>query len=755
MLCGASAISTVMADSKAKADGAPSITADQQLSPGFDLGVRDYVIRCTGQPVVITVNAPSDTAVSVDHSAMRSGIFSLAVPLTTGQEFSIAVRRNDSTDHYHVRCLPQDFPHYLVEPDAPRPESLYTVDDQGRYIAIFDSNGVPVWWMSTVAGAYDFSVLADGTIGFYDSGARADQIYSLAGQPIRSLTAQNGSTDVHELQLLPDGDYIIDSYVPRGGQNLGPYGGPSDAIVLAGEIEELAPDGRLVWSWNSADPDHFTPADTAQAWYDKVLTGGGPYDTVHLNSIAVDGNLIVASARHTDAVWGIDRTTGQILWKLGGTTNSYSLAVHGDPQSYPLSGQHDARVLDDGTITLHDNNTLLGLPPRAVHYQIAAPAGTATLLDSLSDPSDIAASACCGSARRTSSGGWLIAWGSSSVVAAYDADGNRLSKVTFSGFVYRALPVPDSTTIDDVRAAMDRRFPRVDADVPPVASLAASPNPVMAGGTVSFDANASYDQDGVVTSYDWDFGDASAGSGAGPTHVYSRPGDYLVRLTVHDDSGAAAEVNSTVTVLGDAMVRPTALFVATPARTLTHVPISLDGSASYATDSTILSWRWRFGDGSSATGMMTGHAYSHSGAYAVTLTVVNGAGLADTTTRIVQVADRSAVAVIRLSPIHPHEGARVSMRAQAHDPDGHVVAYHWTFGDGGRGRGRHVRHVYRHPGRYRVTLRVTDDTGSVTVRRRPLRVGEPEGAPVGSGSGFPDSSGSKWCWCREAGWSAW
>lgn len=723
VLLGTPGVAAVLIGSTARAAGALSITADQGLSPDFDLAIHDYVIRCTGQPVVMSVDAPPDTAVSVDHSAMRSGGFSRAVPLTTGQEFTIAVRSNGATDHYYVRCLPADFPQYTVEHDATAPSGLFTVDGQGKYIAIFDTDGVPVWWMLTQSAAYDFSVLADGTIGFYDSGASADQIYSLDGRPIHSLTAKAGSTDLHELQLLPNGDYIIDSYVPRDGMDLTPYGGPSDATVLAGEIEELAPDGSLVWSWNTADPGHLTPADTAQAWYNLVLYESVPYDTIHLNSVEVDGNVVVVSMRHTDAVWGIDRTTGQILWKLGGTPNPHSLVVQDDPQAnYPLSGNHDARVLPDGTITIHDNNSLLGLPPRVVHYAVDPQAGTATLLDSLSDPSAFPSSYCCGSARRLSAGGWLVGWGASSAVAQYDAAGNRLFKLSLGGFVYRALPVPASTTIDDVRAAMNTQFPRVDTDLPPVANFGASPNPILDGQPVSFDANASYDPDGVVTSYDWDFGDGNAGTGVTPTHVYTRPGDYLVRLTVHDDAGSADELTRTVTVLSPAALPPIASFVAMPSSALTHVPISFDGTASYGKNSTLVSWLWSFGDGSSATGALAGHAYSHAGNYVATLTVVNNAGQAATVTRMVRVINRPPVAAIRVSPQHPRHAASVSMSAQAVDPDGWVVAYQWTFGDGRRATGQHVHHVYRRPGRYRVTVRVKDDSGSTTTSTAFLRV---------------------------------
>ncbi len=54
---------------------------------------------------------------------------------------------------------------------------------------------------------------------------------------------------------------------------------------------------------------------------------------------------------------------------------------------------------------------------------------------------------------------------------------------------------------------------------------------------------------------------------------------------------------------------------------------------------------------------------------------------------------------------------RVELSGTGTDEDGRVVAYAWDFGDGTRGQGPRTTHVYEKPGRYQVTLTVTDDDG--------------------------------------------
>jgi hypothetical protein len=83
------------------------------------------------------------------------------------------------------------------------------------------------------------------------------------------------------------------------------------------------------------------------------------------------------------------------------------------------------------------------------------------------------------------------------------------------------------------------------------------------------------------------------------------------------------------------------------------------------------------------------------------------------------------VAAFRFSPTHPHSGQQVRFDASAsHESGGRIVRYLWSFGDGSKtASGRKMIHVFKHRGRYAVTVAVTDTRGHTAKAKERVSVG--------------------------------
>ncbi|HEV2119017.1 MAG TPA: PKD domain-containing protein [Candidatus Bathyarchaeia archaeon] len=114
---------------------------------------------------------------------------------------------------------------------------------------------------------------------------------------------------------------------------------------------------------------------------------------------------------------------------------------------------------------------------------------------------------------------------------------------------------------------------------------------------VSFDGTSSYDLDGTIVGYAWDFGDGSTGSGATPTHGYSIAGTYSVKLNVTDNSGSTQVSTQTVTITD----RPPVVSLTLSSTTATPGQAVILTISASDPDGTIASTTVNWGDGTTDT----------------------------------------------------------------------------------------------------------------------------------------------------------
>jgi arylsulfotransferase ASST len=464
----------------APASGSVELSATPGLRPAFRPAATDYASRCKSHaPLRVSVSATGGDIVSVAGRPEQGGSFATSVRRRAGERVSVRVRSSaGAIRYYHVRCLPRGFPNWKIELHGiPQAQWYVTAAERprhGGYVAIFDRSGAPIWWRRSPSKAilpWDAKLFDDGLLAYgYNLGdpfgMRKEgryEVLALDGAPIRVVRTSGSPTDVHDLQRMPNRHLLAITYRRRDHVDLSPYGASADAPVFDGEIQELTPSGRVVWRWNSRD--HISPSETEpEWWYDEREHDGKPppkgHDLLHMNSVEPDGDGLIVSSRHLDAVFRIDRATGDVDWKLGGSfVLGKSLTVLGMPLSEQVfEGQHDARLASDGTLTVYDNRTQTADPPAADRFRIDPVARTATRIEHIQEP-DVSHSQWGGSARRLPGGNWVVGWGGTNLVTEQTPAGTVVLALRFGQehVTYRVQPLlPGRVTAAELRHGMDR-----------------------------------------------------------------------------------------------------------------------------------------------------------------------------------------------------------------------------------------------------------------------------------------------------------
>jgi hypothetical protein len=146
------------------------------------------------------------------------------------------------------------------------------------------------------------------------------------------------------------------------------------------------------------------------------------------------------------------------------------------------------------------------------------------------------------------------------------------------------------------------------------------------GSQVAMSGASSFDPNGSVASYVWNFGDGIESSGPSLSHTYSQDGDYTVRLIVTDNDGL---VDTTMTTAHVANVAPAVDAIANA----TLLPGESYSSGAAFADPGTDNWTGTvdYGDGSgtgalglSGKSFTLSHVYASAGAFTVTVRISDG-----------------------------------------------------------------------------------------------------------------------------------
>jgi hypothetical protein len=316
---------------------------------------------------------------------------------------------------------------YILNPKGdllyynPAPKSVFNAHVQ-RY------NGRPVltYWQGAVVGP---------GVGRAGKDMIVDQRYKTVHVVTAGAGWQKRGTDLHEFTLGHEG-HEATAFVTIAAPvqyNLTSVGGPPNGIVYDWIIQELdIKTNKVIWEWQSL---HHIPL----SWSYTHPSAGQNYDYFHLNSIQQlpNGRLII-SARHTFAVYAIDKRTGHVVWELGGKHSNFRMGP-----GTRFSWQHHATLHNNGLITIFDDHN--GRASRGLALRINLSSHQATLVRAFYHKPDAFYSLSQGSTQILADHNVFVGWGSSSHFTEFGPGGGQKFSGSFRGRVqsYRAYRFSD------------------------------------------------------------------------------------------------------------------------------------------------------------------------------------------------------------------------------------------------------------------------------------------------------------------------
>ena len=255
----------------------------------------------------------------------------------------------------------------------------------------------------------------------------------------------------------------------------------------------------------------------------------------------------------------------------------------------------------------------------------------------------------------------------------------------------------------------------------PVAIISASPNPVLSKTQVNFFGNNSYDTDGNITKYSWDFGDGTIISQGRTTesHTYAKPGTYNASLTVTDNLGDTSTANLSIDVTNR---NPIARITYTTLTVKAPESLTFNGDTSTDDDGIIVSYSWSVSGSVVATTPNATIKFTTEGTYIVYLTVTDDFGGTNTANVTVVVTPPDNILPIAILKVDKNSGVIndtfIFNVSGSYDPDGSIILYQLDFGDGTSTQfvnPASVSHVYTAVGIYNAKLSITDNRNGVSL----------------------------------------
>ena len=222
---------------------------------------------------------------------------------------------------------------------------------------------------------------------------------------------------------------------------------------------------------------------------------------------------------------------------------------------------------------------------------------------------------------------------------------------------------------------------------------------------------------GNISHWKWEYGDEGNSISQNPVHIYTKPGNYSVSLSVKGDNGKDSLIRTDYIVASDPLFAHEITINATPERGM--VPLNV--SFYPQTNLTGLKYLWNFGDGNISTEERPFHVYQIPENYTINLKVEDRKGNNRTITYI-----NPLILNQQLSPPSAEFTQNSTTGGAPHSiqfqdlSKGDITNRLWNFGDNNTSSEINPVHQYTSPGKYSVSLMVSGPGGNHTITRDDL-----------------------------------
>lgn len=305
------------------------------------------------------------------------------------------------------------------------------------------------------------------------------------------------------------------------------------------------------------------------------------------------------------------------------------------------------------------------------------------------------------------------------------ADKNPSTLVTLNepGLHTVSLKVKDDSGFDE---AANLASQTIRVNVSPVALWKTIPEHLVPNTEIKFTAEDSYDPDGTIDRYTWEFEEGVVIRGKQIQRIFKDGGPQKFTLSVTDNDGLE---NSTTTIEGIVKVNNTPYIITETYIRSNSVNVKLDASESYDLDNDPINFEWTLPDGSKRREASFTWTAPEPGVHILGLVVDDGLGLSNSVEKeSVQVLINRPVKAVVDSVISSCTGQSVLFNSSnSFDPDGDPFKVSWNFGNGKFSDEANPTMVFEKTGFYETILTLEDGfTEEKTVAKIPVII---EGSP--------------------------